>query len=727
MTKFEKYGIPARTQSYSFDTTGGEISGTNAYGVLQAPRASGTEAIVISASWLSRTGEGDGTLNLRGVSTVLALAKYLKKYSLWAKDLVFVISDSYLDGMQAWISTYHGETQPKGLNGRLPNQDLMNSVSLISRYTVHVPTLVYDHIDPREDRDQPDLLPAWLPEPFKHNRDVQEYASRAKNIYRHMNYQARGAASGVHGLFHQFRIDAITLFAVPATGPHGFHALGRIMESSLRTCNNLLERLHASFFFYLLVAPGTFMKIGSYLPSAILVGTAMLFTGLGEWVKAGWTISPAGVPSSECVQSEKAKPKDDKRKWQRRHRPVLEPVAIMVLTQILGVVLFLLISTSWFAANQKIAGPITYILFTAILFMASAFVPRAPSSHASIPSVLKAFNLCFTSAIISITSVLNFSLAATLAVFLGLPLTLASPPPSSSPLSARVAKYAAYSILALGWLVLCPEETRKAIWNWEVLRVWFAPFVCVVYVPLVMQAGLLLYMGDKRERSNVTMMVNIPRAFSEEVVPVLISCILVVCVVSASRRAAHTALLPQPLLLFHLVALGHLHVQVRLELLQRVLEATLWAVLWQRQTYLDERVGGARDLGALLRHRRLEVLDLLVEQLARLDRLVILVIVLITLILLFIFVLVVLILFRTSILIPKRQVELSRELLVDVTFTLILFVASGAPCLVRTILVALNLWVDVLEHVVFDFGRHGVLLEQALDFLLYCLDRERED
>lgn len=25
----------------------------------------------------------------------------------------------------------------------------------------------------------------------------------------------------------RYRIDAITLFAVPATGPHGFHALGR--------------------------------------------------------------------------------------------------------------------------------------------------------------------------------------------------------------------------------------------------------------------------------------------------------------------------------------------------------------------------------------------------------------------------------------------------------------------------------------------------------------------
>ncbi len=33
------------------------------------------------------------------------------EYSLWAKDLVFVISDGYLDGMQAFITTYHGLPQ----------------------------------------------------------------------------------------------------------------------------------------------------------------------------------------------------------------------------------------------------------------------------------------------------------------------------------------------------------------------------------------------------------------------------------------------------------------------------------------------------------------------------------------------------------------------------------------------------------------------------------------
>lgn len=36
------------------------------------------------------------------------------EYSLWAKDLVFVISDGYLDGMQAFITTYHGLPQASG-------------------------------------------------------------------------------------------------------------------------------------------------------------------------------------------------------------------------------------------------------------------------------------------------------------------------------------------------------------------------------------------------------------------------------------------------------------------------------------------------------------------------------------------------------------------------------------------------------------------------------------
>jgi glycosylphosphatidylinositol transamidase len=106
--EFAKSGIPSSTQRYSIPTAHGVLNGTNAYAIFSAPRTSGTEAMVISASWKSLT---DG-YNLRGVSTVLSLAAFMKHYSHWSKDIIFVISDSYLDGMHAWLSAYHKPTSP---------------------------------------------------------------------------------------------------------------------------------------------------------------------------------------------------------------------------------------------------------------------------------------------------------------------------------------------------------------------------------------------------------------------------------------------------------------------------------------------------------------------------------------------------------------------------------------------------------------------------------------
>ncbi|OCH88182.1 Gaa1-domain-containing protein [Obba rivulosa] len=533
-TEFEKIGIPASTQRYSFSTTAGVTNGTNAYAVRSSPRASGAEAMVISASWISRTGEGDGTLNLRGVSSVLALANFLKGYSLWAKDLVFVISDGYLDGMQAWITSYHGVPQSnmwaeplelssgvvwtalnidypghsfshlgvffEGLNGRLPNQDLINSLFVITRHTAAVPVVVYDHMDPHEFPGiKADLagIPEWVPGSLRENDDVVEYGYRAKNILRHANYQARGQASGVHGLLHQFRIDAITLFAVPAAGPHGFHAIGRIVESTLRTTNNLLERLHASFFFYFLVGTHTFLKVGMYLPSAVLISTALMFAGLRAWVEAGWVwerAAPepeAGADDKAGTGEKKGGPDQLKGRWVTRRRPVLKPLGIMLATHAAGALLFFTITQPWFVAHQEAYAVPVFALFSALSFAPLLLSPpssSSPSAEAPLPLLLRALTLCLASTVTSIISVLNFSLAASLALTLGIPLTLAAPAHS---LPARLGKGALYACLALGWLVLAPGEVRRAVWNWEVLRVWFAPFVCVVYTPLMLQAAVV--------------------------------------------------------------------------------------------------------------------------------------------------------------------------------------------------------------------------------------------
>lgn len=91
----------------------------------------------------------------------------------------------------------------EGLNGRLPNQDLLNSVQRIARYTGQVPVTVYDHLDWRDSSKQ-SSEPSFLPSSLRHNSEVKEYTYRARNLIRNFGYQAKGRASGVHGLYHQY-------------------------------------------------------------------------------------------------------------------------------------------------------------------------------------------------------------------------------------------------------------------------------------------------------------------------------------------------------------------------------------------------------------------------------------------------------------------------------------------------------------------------------------------
>jgi glycosylphosphatidylinositol transamidase len=91
----------------------------------------------------------------------------------------------------------------EGLNGRLPNQDLMNSFDRIARYTAGVPVTLYEHLDPSEEEPAVIKSPAWLPQYLYNISDIKSYLYQAKNVIRHMKYQSNGRGSGVHGLFHQ--------------------------------------------------------------------------------------------------------------------------------------------------------------------------------------------------------------------------------------------------------------------------------------------------------------------------------------------------------------------------------------------------------------------------------------------------------------------------------------------------------------------------------------------
>ncbi|ODN72678.1 hypothetical protein L202_08117 [Cryptococcus amylolentus CBS 6039] len=270
----------------SFSESGLHTSNTSTatYAHVSPPRSAGTETILVSANWVSR----DGGPNLRGIATMLAMGDFMRGQNYWAFDFVLVIGEGYQTGladfMEEFSSLFSGKVWTgvnidypghsfshlglfyEGTNGRLPNQDTLNTFSRVAS-SMGVPVRYHNIPDEVEVYRWPF---GWL----------GQYLLAAKHLLHHLAYAGLGRGSGGHGPMARHRIDSYTIYATPATGPHGFHSLGRTLESTLRSYNNLLERLHASYFFYLLPRPGRFLEVGKYLPAAVLMGAGLTLGGL---------------------------------------------------------------------------------------------------------------------------------------------------------------------------------------------------------------------------------------------------------------------------------------------------------------------------------------------------------------------------------------------------------------------------------------------------------------
>ncbi|KAJ5679754.1 hypothetical protein N7462_007998 [Penicillium macrosclerotiorum] len=314
-------GLKVATQRYEYTSAGITHQGENIYGIIHAPRGDATEAIVLVAAWKT----ADDEMNLNGVTLALTLARYFKRWSLWSKDIIFLFTPDSKTGTQAWIDAYHDlqpvSVQPlplksgalqgalvieypfdhrfetlhivyDGVNGQLPNLDLFNTAVAIAGGQMGIG--------------------ANLQEMWNHD---DSYEARLQTILRGMTKQGLGYATGAHSSFMPYHIDAITL-QPKGNGWEDEMALGRTIESLCRSLNNLLEHLHQSFFFYLLMQTNRFVSIGTYLPSAMLIAGNFTIMAIALWMRTGYysdgqsTSSASSAPSktkSEEVSSSDAK------------------------------------------------------------------------------------------------------------------------------------------------------------------------------------------------------------------------------------------------------------------------------------------------------------------------------------------------------------------------------------------------------------------------------------
>ncbi|XP_037048828.1 glycosylphosphatidylinositol anchor attachment 1 protein [Bradysia coprophila] len=307
LSKMRQIGLDTYSHNFTlnYPLGGGKtFTGKNVYGILRAPRIGSTESFVITAPY--RPPDSIHPEITHSIPLLLAFANFARNQKYWAKDIIFLITEQEQLGMQAWLQAYHGteendvlksgtldatagsiqaainleiqnydidfiDVKIEGLNGQLPNLDLVN---LVQRLTLKE-GISCGHRQTSNKRRS--ALKSKLEENLAHMVSM-------------VLTQATGVPNGNHGLFHRYGIEALTLegHKSPSTNyqrrTHGAASLLRLIEGISRSLNNLLERFHQSYFFYLLVASDRFVSIGDYMPSVAAMAGALLIKAFIVWL-----------------------------------------------------------------------------------------------------------------------------------------------------------------------------------------------------------------------------------------------------------------------------------------------------------------------------------------------------------------------------------------------------------------------------------------------------------
>jgi glycosylphosphatidylinositol transamidase len=444
---FRNAGLKTAKQRYSYTSSGRTYEGENVYAVLHAPRGDGTEAVVLVAPLKNI----ENVSNVNGVPLLISLARYFKRWSLWSKDIIFLVTPDSHAGPQAWIDAYHSTHDPEavsdlslksgalqgavcidypfehpfetvhiaydGINGALPNLDLLNTAVSIASGQMGIGASIQDsHTYTKPD-------------------DQNSYPSRLQTLVRGMSSQALGHATGPHSSFMSYHIDAVTLTAI-GQGWQDEMAMGRTAESICRSLNNLLEKLHQSFFFYLLMQPNRFVSIGTYLPSAMTIAAAYTIMAIYLWVLSGYRMvkKTETAINGKPVATEKPSTPSGKATTSGStprtvafiptDRQLVLPIALLTAIHLASLIPLYLLTTLGLRAIPSTFLVMTLFLYVLPIVLASALAEMpnnttlpafsAPTNEQYV--LLRSLSLLLLGMFLTVLSTLNFSLS----MFLGI-------------------------------------------------------------------------------------------------------------------------------------------------------------------------------------------------------------------------------------------------------------------------------------------------------------------
>ncbi|KAJ1882526.1 Glycosyl phosphatidyl inositol protein transamidase complex subunit [Coemansia sp. RSA 1722] len=508
---FESLGLDSEIQRFSSGKGEDLVRGNNVHGVLRAPRSDAVEALVIAASW-ETTNNGS---NFNAVKLLGGLAKYAAEQVYWAKDLVFLVSDSGERGIDEWLRAYHGEggvlrvrsgliqaalalelpavksyggvsLHFEGRSGQLPNLDFLNIVKHVARQE-RLPAVVHA-----------------LPDAPRTASVAEQYLRSARLLLRQIRAQAVGSAVGVHAPFLRYGIDALTVVGMEHAGGRTSNlvSVGRTVEATLRSLNNLLERFHQSFFFYLLSSDRKFISIGNYVPAVALLAAALLFHAMHLWWFQGPDASRSETPGDRVARI------NTYHRFLRASLP--GSVASFVRVHVMGAILFAVpFALPFVVLTNTTATGYVFTMFVAsvtlVLHLADSLW-SAQTSAAADWRQLKALTAVYVAWVVACLSVMNFSLAIAVFVVAGLPLivTRFGDRPTRTQRACMVAMLVAFSPAVVLSMARCLLDHDMADLSLSLFRLFLKdysyfgsavyPLICLVCWPVNMLCMVIALM-----------------------------------------------------------------------------------------------------------------------------------------------------------------------------------------------------------------------------------------
>jgi GPI-anchor transamidase subunit GAA1 len=199
--------------------------------------------------------------------------------------------------------------------------------------------------------------------------------------------------------------------AVPQNIQQKIMALLKIVEGISRSLNNLLERFHQSFFFYVIINSERFISIGDYMPSIGLMAGSLLIKSFLLW-----------LTTNKPEEEEKKEEEEEKIlivKKSVRNIDVLKVGTVFMVVHLLGVFALFLTTNKhihdyFFSLNIPTQSAIFYLI--SFTFALSLLAPKFLRLNFSDGQFLNTIVLLELGTMLLSVSMLNFSLGFFLCV-----------------------------------------------------------------------------------------------------------------------------------------------------------------------------------------------------------------------------------------------------------------------------------------------------------------------